>query len=71
MNNREKMAEYLDEQVIEDLDRVEEVIFENLESDVELMEEMTQYLLKAGGKRVRPAFVLLAFRAVEARMWRT
>lgn len=58
------MAEFLDEQVIEDLDRVEEVIFENLESDVELMEEMTHYLLNAGGKRVRPAFVLLAFRAV-------
>ncbi|UCF08030.1 MAG: polyprenyl synthetase family protein [Thermoplasmata archaeon] len=64
MDSKEKIAEYLDERVIEDLDLVEEVIFQNLDSDVELMEEMTQYLLKAGGKRVRPAFVLLAFRAV-------
>jgi len=64
MDRKAKMAEFLDEQVIEDLDRVEEIIFENLKSDVGLMEEMTQYLLKAGGKRVRPAFVLLTFRAV-------
>lgn len=64
MDTKAKMAEFLDEQIIEDLDSVEKVIFESFESEVELLEEISSYLVKAGGKRVRPAFVLLAFRAV-------
>jgi geranylgeranyl pyrophosphate synthase len=64
MDRKAKMAEYLHEQVIEDLDSVEKFIFENLHTDIELLGEMSRYLLEAGGKRVRPAFVLLTFRAV-------
>ncbi len=64
MDTKIKMADYLNEQVIEDLDAVERVIFENIDSEVELLGEISRYLLEAGGKRVRPAFVLLAFRAV-------
>jgi geranylgeranyl pyrophosphate synthase len=64
MDTREKMAEFLHEDVIEDLDSVEAYIFDSFESDVALLKEISGYLVKAGGKRVRPAFVLLAFRAV-------
>jgi geranylgeranyl pyrophosphate synthase len=64
MNTKEKMAEYLVEQIINDMESVEKYIFESIESDVELMEEISRYLIKAGGKRVRPALVLLSYRAV-------
>ncbi|UCE75288.1 MAG: polyprenyl synthetase family protein [Methanomassiliicoccales archaeon] len=64
MNTKEKMTEYLHEQVIEDLESVEKFIFENIESEIELMGDISRYLIVAGGKRVRPALVLLTFRAV-------
>ncbi len=64
MDTKTKMYEYLDEQIIEDLELVEECIIDNIESEVELLDEISRYLIDAGGKRVRPAFVLVAFRAV-------
>jgi geranylgeranyl pyrophosphate synthase len=64
MDTKAKMAEFLDEQIIGDLDLVEKVIFESFESEVELLKDISSYLVRAGGKRVRPAFVLLSFRAV-------
>ena len=43
-----------------DLKRVDELIGRRLESDVPLVREVAQYIVAAGGKRLRPALLLLA-----------
>jgi octaprenyl-diphosphate synthase len=49
--------------VAEDLRRVDQVIVERLASDVVLVNQISQYIIGAGGKRLRPLSVLLAARA--------
>lgn len=44
--------------------RVDEVIVELLQSDVEMVENIGHYIVKAGGKRMRPLLVLLSARAL-------
>jgi octaprenyl-diphosphate synthase len=44
----------------EDMPRVDEVIRQRLHSDVALINQVSQYIIGAGGKRMRPALVLLA-----------
>jgi len=46
--------------VAEDMRRVDEVIGRRLESDVPLVREVAQYIVASGGKRLRPAVLLLA-----------
>ncbi|HEY3075727.1 MAG TPA: polyprenyl synthetase family protein, partial [Burkholderiales bacterium] len=46
--------------VADDLRRVDELIGRRLESDVALVREVAQYIVAAGGKRLRPALLLLA-----------
>ena len=46
--------------VAADLKRVDELIGRRLESDVPLVREVAQYIVAAGGKRLRPALLLLA-----------
>src|SRR6266436_6444974 len=46
--------------VANDLRRVDELIGRRLESDVALVREVAQYIVAAGGKRLRPALLLLA-----------
>jgi octaprenyl-diphosphate synthase len=46
--------------VSDDLRRVDEVIGRRLESDVPLVREVAQYIVASGGKRLRPAVLLLA-----------
>jgi len=43
-----------------ELARVEELVMHNLETEIPLLTEVGQYILKAGGKRVRPAMLLFA-----------
>ncbi len=43
-----------------DLKRVEAILVKNLETDIPLLNAVSQYILKAGGKRFRPALLLLA-----------
>ena len=43
-----------------DLKKVEKELLNHVESDVDLLTETSSHLLKAGGKRLRPAFALLA-----------
>jgi len=43
-----------------ELARVEELVMQNLETEIPLLTEVGQYILKAGGKRVRPAMLLFA-----------
>ena len=46
-----------------DMARVDEVIRARLDSDVVLIRTISQYIIAAGGKRLRPALVLLAANA--------
>jgi octaprenyl-diphosphate synthase len=46
--------------VAADLKRVDELIGRRLESDVLLVRQVAQYIVAAGGKRLRPALLLLA-----------
>lgn len=49
--------------VEDDLARVEGLFADQLRSDVPLVGEMGRYILEGGGKRIRPALLLLACRA--------
>ena len=44
----------------EDLKLVEQQVRKDLESDVPLIRKVGEYVLSSGGKRVRPALLLLA-----------
>ncbi len=50
--------------VADDMRKVDEVIGRRLESDVPLVREVAQYIVASGGKRLRPAVLLLAAGAV-------
>ena len=49
--------------IAEDLRRVDEVIRKRLDSEVVLIRTIAQYIVGAGGKRLRPALVLLSAKA--------
>ena len=49
-----------------DMERVDEVIRARLDSEVVLIRTISQYIIAAGGKRLRPALVLLAANAFDA-----
>ena len=49
-----------------ELDAVNAVIVDQLKSDVEMVENVGQYIVDAGGKRLRPMLVLLAAKALAA-----
>jgi octaprenyl-diphosphate synthase len=46
---------------------VDQLISQNLESDVILVSQVSEYILLSGGKRLRPLIVLLAARALDYR----
>ena len=46
--------------VAEDLSKVDALIRRRLDSDVALVRQVAEYLVAAGGKRLRPALLLLA-----------
>jgi len=50
--------------VADDMRRVGELILRRLESDVPLVRQVAEYLVAAGGKRLRPALLLLSSGAV-------
>lgn len=49
--------------VKDDFDAVDRLISQSLSSDIPLVEEISSYIIQAGGKRLRPLLVLLAARA--------
>ncbi len=53
-----------------DLERVERVFGEQVRSDIPLLGEMGRYIQEGGGKRIRPALLLLASRLCNAPMER-
>src|SRR4029079_18192147 len=46
--------------VADDMRRVDDLVAARLESDVALVRQVARYLVAAGGKRLRPALLLLA-----------
>lgn len=46
--------------VAKDLSLVEQAILENVKTDIPLLTEISEYILGSGGKRLRPALVLLS-----------
>jgi octaprenyl-diphosphate synthase len=55
--------EHIREPVADDLRRIDRVIVERLASDIVLVNQVGQYIIGAGGKRLRPLSVVLAARA--------
>ena len=55
--------ERIREPVADELRRLDQVIVDRLASDVALVNQVSQYIIGAGGKRLRPLAVLLAARA--------
>lgn len=51
------------ETVKDDFEAVNQLIIDQLHSEVDLVEQIGHYLIEAGGKRLRPLLVLLAARA--------
>ena len=49
--------------VAEDLQSVDQTIVQRLASDIVLVNQVSQYIIGAGGKRLRPLSVVLAARA--------
>jgi len=63
MSSSHDMEEFLVQDIVTDLKLVEEEMIFHLQSDPPLLGEIASYLVKAGGKRVRPALTLLSYKA--------
>ncbi|XKM13730.1 octaprenyl diphosphate synthase [Orbaceae bacterium ac157xtp] len=50
--------------VIDDLKKVNQTIYEQLNSDVALINQIGQYIINGGGKRIRPIITLLTAKAL-------
>lgn len=53
------------ELIADDMRAVDQLIHDRLSSDVVLINQLSQYIINSGGKRLRPMLVLLASRAFE------
>lgn len=53
------ILEQIKQLIASDMDAVDHIIRQNLDSDVSLIRDTTQYIVKSGGKRLRPMLVLL------------
>lgn len=62
MNNANTALSYKEilKSIEDPLKKVEDILIKNLVSDIPLLTEVSQYILQAGGKRFRPALLLLA-----------
>jgi len=49
--------------VLDDLQATNTLIYQELASEIPLIQEITQYIIESGGKRLRPLLVLLSARA--------
>ena len=57
------MSHDIFQSVVDDFSAVDELIRESLTSNIPLVEQISGYLIEAGGKRLRPLLVLLCARA--------
>ena len=58
-------ADKLIELIRPDFESLNQLLISQLGSDIDLIEEVSQYLIQSGGKRVRPLVTLMAARALE------
>ncbi len=63
INVEEDLHQFIDDEIKGYLEVVEEEIFEHIGSDSKL-DEIASYLIRVGGKRIRPALLIVAFKAV-------
>lgn len=60
-------ADQLIDLIRPDFDALNELLISQLGSDIDLIEEVSQYLIQSGGKRVRPLVTLMAARALDTK----
>lgn len=58
------MSKVIAESVKQDLTSVNKLIYEALKSNVPMVEQIAEYLIKSGGKRLRPLLTLLVAKAL-------
>lgn len=58
-------ADQLIDLIRPDFDALNELLISRLGSEIDLIEEVSQYLIQSGGKRVRPLVTLMAARALK------
>lgn len=58
------MSEVIAKSIEKDLELVNNLIYESLKSNVPMVEQIAQYLIKSGGKRLRPVLTLLIAKAL-------
>ena len=63
-NNSDKAFEFVKNLIRADSKAVDELIRENLRSDVMLISQVSEYIINSGGKRIRPLIALLAAKAL-------
>jgi len=63
-NDSGKAFELVKDLIRADFNAVDEVIRENLRSDVTLISQVSEYIINSGGKRIRPLIALLAAKAL-------
>jgi len=63
-DHHKDFSDFIDEEIQEDLDYIEKEILSHLEETTSDLAESGLYLIRGGGKRVRPAFVALAYRSL-------
>ncbi len=66
MNKNNNVLKYdsILQPIKEPLREVEDILISKLQADIPLLKDVSHYILKAGGKRIRPALLLLATGAV-------
>ena len=63
-NNSDKAFEFVKNLIRADSKAVDELIRENLRSDVMLISQVSEYIINSGGKRIRPLITLLVAKAL-------
>jgi len=63
MKLTQEMDDFLVDDIVEDIQLIEDEMKGHFKSEPPLLGEIASYLIKAGGKRVRPALTLLSFKA--------
>ena len=64
-NDSDKAFELVKNLIRADSKAVDELIRENLRSDVMLISQVSEYIINSGGKRIRPLIALLAAKALD------
>ncbi len=64
MEHHRDLLDFMDDELRTDLDALEDELLFHLESVTPLLTRTAHYLIAAGGKRIRPIFLIMAYRSV-------